>query len=595
MSAPSREECGLDPIQRGDRGHWIVHAPNFERCLQSEEIYKQIKADDLKQAMKRAEELRTTDEHYGDMGPPLTVDQAPYTKFPAFSVLSMLQSELLSPLPLNAEIRSACNGFLSDEEHKERWRIIIETLFNRTLDKDKLPPLGYPSGREVAVNIAGKKYAIQFDFKGYYFQIRLGDNKSCYVIKTKEMIMWNGVETNLFVLNKMPMGGAHSAHVAQTTTWAICEPIMDMDVFLATMIDNVLIASDDPDEFVKAVKTFLERCDEFSATINKREKFNANDPKDILEQGEKYARGDDPKNPSIFLGLQYQGNTARNTERNVRKLKEAYERLQAAIKDSSIIVTRRHLASIISLSAWMAYGLQVPLYNHARVLKLFSALESRSQSTSWDERVTITASIINTLHPLVSILVENKPVVPTSPSLPSVNASDYDIAIIVDAYLEGWGGYVWVNGKMFEVKAGWLEDIKHSAWAEPIAASKITKWAREKYYEEHPDRSYLPSVALVTDHQAMPARQRRPISARGGFSPAYFLNKFYRDLYGESGRGAGQVFYVEGVKNISDKVSREPKIGDRLAWHEINSFAFPALDQFHHPFLQPKWRAWWNK
>ena len=593
MTAPSREECGLDPIQpRGNREDWRAHVPNFEKCVQSEKICSQVKAKDLKKAMKQAEEYRTTSKHYGKMGPPLTADQLPYTKFPPFAVRQMLEGNLLLPLPPGMNILSACNGFLKDEEQRKRWRIITETLFNRTMDKDNLPPLGYPSGREVVANIAGKKYAIQFDFKGYYFQIELGDNKYCYVVKTKEPVMWNGVMTNLFVLNKMPMGGAHSAHVAQTTTWCICEPLMEMEVFLATMIDNVMIASDNADEFFKAVQTFLRRCDEFSATLNFREKYDANNRESILKLGEDYARGDDPEDPTIFLGVQYQGDTVCNTERNVKKLREAYERLQAATKDSSIIVTRRHLASIISLSAWLAYVLQVPLCNHSRVLKLFSAIESKSGS--WDEKIEITSSTLNILHPLVNVLIDNKPVTPWSPKLPSINARDYDITIIVDAYHKGWGGYVWVNGKLFRVKAGWDADIKHSAWAEPIAASKILKWARAKYHEQH-DRSKRPSIALVTDHEAMPGRQRRPISARGGFSPAYFLNRFYQDLYGPDGQDEGQVFHVEGVKNIADKVSREPNIGDPLTYVEINDRSLPSLDQFHHPFLEPKQRAWWNR
>jgi hypothetical protein len=597
-AAPSREQCGLPPFEpRGNREHWQVHVPDVpeEECLKSVQLCQDIKDKDLKKAMEQAEEYRTTDKHYGNMGPPLTEEQIPFTKFPPFAVRQMLERHLLSALPAGNDILSACNGFLNDEEHKERWRIITETLFNRTMDKSNLPPLSYPSGREVATNVAGKKYVIQFDFKGYYYQIKLGENKSCYVVKTKEKIYWNGEWTNLFVLNKMPMGGAHSAHVAQTSTWAICEPVMAMDVFVATMIDNVLIAADDADEFYEAVKTFLKRSDKYKATINKRELYNQDDRASILKLGEEYAKGDNPRDPSIFLGVQYIGETVCNTQRNVAKLKDAFKRLQDATKDSSIIVTRRHLASIVSLSAWMAYVIQIPLYNHSRVLKLFSVLESKAASGSWDERIMITPSILNTLHPLVGPLCQNTPVVPSSPKSPSPDAKDYDIVIIVDAYLEGWGGYVWVNGQIFRVKAGWAEEIKHSAWAEPIAASKILKWAREKYYQDHPDRSYRPSVALVTDHEAMPTRQRRPVSARGGFSPSYFLNKFFLDLYGEDGKGEGQVFFVQGVKNVSDQVSREPKVGEGLSYEVITDRALPALDQFHHPYMKPKTRAWWNR
>ena len=109
---------------------------------------------------------------------------------------------------------------------------------------------------------------------------------------------------------------------------------------------------------------------------------------------------------------------------------------------------------------------------------------------------------------------------------------------------------------------------------------------------EHPDRTFRPSVALVTDHEAMPNRQRRPLTARGA---SYFLNKFFTDLYGEDGKSNGQVFFVPGVKNIADAVSRETKIGEGLSYVVLTDRALPALNQFHHPFLKPKERAWWNK
>jgi hypothetical protein len=549
-------------------------------------VCRQVKAPDLKGAMEVCEEFRTTTKHYGDMGPPLEECQLPYSKFAGTQVLKMLETELLSPFPLGEEILSGVKGWLKDEEALKRWRIITETMFNPTLEKDKLPPLSYRSGREVQANIAGKKYAIQFDYRGYYYQMSLGNNKTCYVVRVKEPVLWQGEWVSLFVMNKLPMGGAHSAHIAQTTTWCICEPIMSMDVFLATMIDNVLIAADNPDEFVKAVTTFLKRSDEFNATLKEREKYDINNPKAILKMGSDYAKG-----PSKFLGVVYEGRTVRNTERNVKKLQDAFQRLQLSTRDTCVIVTRRHVASIISLAAWMAYNAHIPLCNHPKVLKQFSMLEDKTGS--WDQRVTITGAILNTLHPIVTQLCKNVPVEPHVHPLPSSNNNDYEITIIVDAYIEGWGGYVWVNGTYYRVRAGFAEAKGHSAHAEPLAATRLLRWAKAMYRPK-PGGRKVPRVAVVTDHEAMAGRQMRPISSRGGFSPSYFLNEFYRELYGSNGRSEGQVFHVEGIMNRADWVSRQTHIGEPLTYEVITNETLPPLTEFFHPFSKPATRVWWN-
>lgn len=589
-TAPTREECGLSPNEE-DTTDWHVHVHKFQQNLQYDALCKDKElSPEVREAMGKANGYRTTTDKYGDLKP-LTADQIPNCKWHTHAVREMLEKELLSPLPKNEPILSACKGFLVDEPHKQRWRIITEPLFNQTLNKDGLPELSYPSGREVAAHLASKKFAIQFDFKGWYYQIELGNNKSAYVVKTKEMVEWEGEMTNLFVFNKLPMGGSHSAHVAQTATWAICDPIMKMkNIFLATMIDNVVIASDDEDQFVNAIETFLKRCDKFHATLNDREdKISKweHSRDGILKAGAKYAKG-----PSKFLGVMYGEGRVSNSEQNVKKLDEAFQRLQAAQQSNNITVTRRQLASIISLSAWMAYNVQIPLNMHPRVLKQFTTLESKPDA--WDAEVKITPAILNALHPLVAQLTANRPVVPFLPQLPSLKNEDYDIVIIVDAYINGWGGYVNVNGKVFRVKAGWGRGVKHSAWAEPKAASEILRFAKSKFFEQH-DRNVRPSVAIVTDHEAMPGRQRRPLSGRGGFSPAYFLNKFFCDLYGDDGLNIAQVFYVEGIRNIADRVSREPELTTPLDWKPVEDMSFPRLTDFFHPYLHPKVRAPWNK
>ena len=98
-------------------------------------------------------------------------------------------------------------------------------------------------------------------------------------------------------------------------------------------------------------------------------------------------------------------------------------------------------------------------------------------------------------------------------------------------------------------------------------------------------------MALITDHNAMAWGQRRPVSGKGGFSKAYFLNSFFFELYEN---GGGQVFYVEGTKNPADAASRSNRIGDPFSAHVVTDLTLPALTEFNHPYLETKKRPWWN-
>ena len=208
-------------------------------------------------------------------------------------------------------------------------------------------------------------------------------------------------------------------------------------------------------------------------------------------------------------------------------------------------------------------------------VSLFSKLES--MSGSWDDEINITSTMIENLRPMMVKLTANVPVVPFKPTRPSQANSDYDILIQVDAAATGGGAIVAVNGHIFEVQEGWKQHIRHSAWAEPIAATNMVKWAKKKYYEQHPSSS-VPTIAVCSDHEAIAGRQRRPLTARGGFSPSYYLNAFFRELYGEDGRSNSHVFWVEGIKmGRADFLSRNVKIGDPLSYCEIKDRAFPSL------------------
>jgi len=239
----------------------------------------------------------------------------------------MLQGKKLKPCKADDHIRCAAKGFPVKQCAKRRLRPVFEPLNNGCIDRNQLPPLTYPSRAERRREIAGARYFWQFDFAAWYDQLPLDESvQDCYVIRSREPIEWEGQYYTLFALTREPMGASHSAHVAQTGTWAIAEPIIRMaDVYTATMIDNVGIGSNNPRQFINAFRTFIERCRAFGATLNDASTLPVTD-EEILARAEKKAGRHE-----IFLGEQYLADgTVQNTQRNVDKLRAGYQHIQHA-------------------------------------------------------------------------------------------------------------------------------------------------------------------------------------------------------------------------------------------------------------------------
>ena len=101
--------------------------------------------------------------------------------------------------------------------------------------------------------------------------------------------------------DEVPIGATHAAHGAQSITWALLEPIQKLLVDLVTMIDNVIIASDDEDEFARAVQTFVERCNADDIPLTRE---------DILRAASNFA-----SSWTSILGEEYKDDLVRNTEK----------------------------------------------------------------------------------------------------------------------------------------------------------------------------------------------------------------------------------------------------------------------------------------
>lgn len=585
--APQSADLGLPADYDGtqdDFEGWTLHAHHVTP-VDLPAVRAGIRSPALAAEFDRATHLLHSTECYGlDERPGLTKSQVPVSGFTEAQWLTFLDVGKITPLGPRGPIRSAVRGFAVPQPNKRRWRPVFETLYNPFFDQSLVPPLAYPSRAERRARVAQFTFRIELDHFAWFDQFPLGDVGAYHVVRSAAPVPWQGAEHELFCLERLPMGATQSCGIANTTTWALMEAVIGMpDVYATSMVDNVIICSDDPGQFVTAVRRYVARAAACSADLNDLSIDGEKVPipttdEGILAVGARLGVG-----PASFLGEEYIQREVRNQPGKVKKAGAAYARLQRACEDSGVVVTRRQMASFIGLCAWMAATLGVHLRDHWEVLRLFSRLSQ--QAGSWEAQFSVTPAVLNALTPLYAILAANKPVVPFCPPLPSVDSDDYEAVAIVDASGTGYGAFVRLRcGRTFEIRGGWYGHLQHSAWAEPIGGLKIVEWLRER----------LPAgarIALVTDHSAMCYGQQRPVSGNGGFSLAYHLNAFFQALYAFS--PAAAVFFVEGVRNVADAPSRATRLGSPQLVMELYDFTFPPLADFHHPYLRPRERPWW--
>eukprot|EP00760_Papus_ankaliazontas_P005930 PhM_4_TR1280/c2_g2_i7/m.7264 len=610
LAAPSSEDLGI-VLGSSDTRAWPLHVKPHVKPMDLLALDTHVIDRDLRHALRCGIDFLHKPELLGATWAPLHPRSLPKTSFTPQHWRTMYAGAKCIPLRLGPgssltpihesegapsaamSIRAACKGFPTPQHAKQRLRPVFEPMINKSCAISHRPPLHYPSRQERRHRISSAAYALEFDFEAWYDQAAIGDGTlDHYVCRADPTTLSIGdtQETfSYFVLTRSPMGSNHAAHCMQTVTWAILEPIICpdgqfRDIVVHTMIDNVLIAGNDADTFVRAVLKFLERCRLFGAQLNGEDTLprtrNA-----ILDAA------DTARNDITFLGEKYVHNCVCNSDRNVDKLRSAFGRLQESLHDTTLVVTIRNVASLISLALWMAHTINIHPRDHFEVLRHYRKLAQLANASRWDAPHAITPELLRPLGQLIGPLLSNVPT--RSPSLhPPKRFNDnntYDVIIIVDASASGFGAFVHRphENELWRVRRGFSDFVRHSAWAEPMAATAMTRWARENFAPRQ--------IAIVTDHEALPQGQRRPHSGNGGFSSAYYLNEFFRTLYAEG--GAHQVFYVPGPENLADAPSRNTVVGD-LIWHieRLDDELFPSLETFTHPYLDnptPS-RLWWN-
>ncbi len=342
---PTSHQLGI--INKEETSRWPLH-------LKETGAINVQYIEQMAKGMPRSEDFQKAMEWlhegvYQRYGKHINKEEIPKAKWSQQQMRAMLGKGKIEPVNIE-QVKGYVNCFGVPEAKKKRIRIIVEPMLNKVVEESEIPKLFYPSRMQRRQQILSKRYVALFDFAAYFDQFQLRPAiRNFFVMRT------NAFDGNdLWRFKQLPMGARFSPAVAQFATWAL---VHDLPAETCTMIDNVRIASDDPKKFVRAVRTFIQRCKEANITLNDKEEYDGLSDAQLVEKGRKNFEG-----PTDFLGEEYRGETVGNTERLRAKLKMAFSNL-------GTMVTRRQVATIVGLAIYMSHTVGVRLCDHGGLLK----------------------------------------------------------------------------------------------------------------------------------------------------------------------------------------------------------------------------------
>ena len=502
-------------------------------------------------------------------------DEVPFSKLSWQQVVTLMEGKKAEFFPSiegsSAPILGYCKGWTLPQHRKRVLRPIFEPSLNWTLQAQQIPRLSYPHRLERRAYVRHRPFRAELDAAAYFDQFELAQEcRRYFVIKV------HGPDGSpvLLQLTRLPMGGRFSPFVAQSVTWLLVQPIVDLniDVDIATMLDNVRLSAATKRDFDVAWALLLGRVRVFGITINPISEVTT----ELLCK------------PATFLGEQYHANTVANSPDNCLKLEVAWSKLQRSLTNPAEGLTFTNFASLIGLMLFLCHTIDLAPRNFFSIMRAFSSIARQGATQGWNLVVPyIAPSLVFSMQTVVTKLLENVPVQLPVIAPPSQHYEDYDIVIFVDASKSGYAAQVVQPSTMksFVIRQSWKSKMVASASAEPKAVTSVINII---------DR-LLPGsqrLAIVTDHEAMVTGQRRPYSAYGGFSFGYFLNEAFCKAYDtvDGKARSAQFFHVVGSDNIMDSLSRdtsnplEPEILSADA-SKLVTRGVLSLHGYFHPFL----------
>ena len=567
--APSRSELGLEKRERGRHDHLPLHL-------------KETTKIDLQRAIQ-----------VGMKGLGFLDGSA----FKDMSTTRTLKNNLWSPEDVNALVRMgriekapegcAPNGRLAEgfhgasiftvpEVHKNRRRIITEPRLNgcfeevgteRTIEKVTLP-----HRLQKRLQICRATYVASFDFSAFY---------DAFVMPTegrKNFIVRLNNET--YQLRTLPTGAKWSVLVAQSTTEGICRKAGIPDAI--KWIDNVIITGMFDELVAEQVRSFIKTVRWAGIPLNAIEIDQTAVPVD--EQITATTEWLRPMNIEVLGELYIRdeeegGYRVQNTHKTRQKLIDVAKKLEEG--ETTQETLRVHMGRLnLILYAAHTVGTNPALLR--AILQGSAHIGSLAAKYGWDATCKNEEVKEANIGGWCRHLAAHPPVKPLTPMPASYVDKQYQIKVMCDASIRGWGAIVHarLGGEEIGIhlQRRWREDesslCAHSASAEPKACHEALQWLIEKQFILKTTK-----VAIITDHHAIPNAQRDPKTGFGGVGYGYFLNK----LFLTSNEYPGiHFFYVPGEQNLADPLSRNQldKVGTTIKVTETPT-AIPRLKSFY--------------
>ena len=443
------------------------------------------------------------------------------------------------------------NAFLVAEMEKGRQRPIFEPRLNGST---VAPFLRYPSRLQRRWSWSkNSTFVANLDFAAFFDQFELATG-------IRDFFCFGDVFGRTWRLTRLPMGATWAPFVAQTLTWLLVFPLLEL-VSVDSCIDNIRIIGDCENNFRPAVRLLLDRIRSCNLTLNDRDIWDSEptwmtkalmDGKEHVYCGEVFCRHNGK--PSV-----------RNSNKLIAKLRSASEKWLGG----SELPTIRNLMSLVGLLNFMAHTLMVRVCDFPHLITGFAAVASLpSKGAHYDDKVPFIAPALrDDLGRLAKVCLENCPVEVFSRSPPCFEAEKYDAVAIVDASSTGVGAWIKIGSRTYQYQHQWCSAERFSSTAEPLGVVLVCDDIRRLLKMDSP------SVAIVTDHQAIVMAQERWYNGSGGYGWGGALNDMFRK------NKSCVFFFVPGCDNLADGLSRSKGEGT-----VETEFRFPSLKIFSHPY-----------
>ena len=352
------------------------------------------------------------------------------------------------------DVLGSVNYFPTDEQEKERRRVLGEPLWNDIIGREHLKRFSQSSSTKIRNEVLRCKYTIQYDMASWYDQIKFLSPK----VRVFFCLM---MENRWHCLKQLPMGFRPACQIAQSITWMLCA-FERNGVHISTMLDNVRLSSYSLDDLLQAAKMFEQRCEACGVQLNDA----------------KLTTQERVKTVDTYCGVEYDYNMKTRClgVKTQKKCKIALTTLDATYARSSF----RQVAAVVSLCLYTAGVLAKNLMALTWSLRWYIEQMKRTLGftrSAWDSNADEMPPVVRKeLLTHLQFSVSNAPV-------PVVNVeSEPDWTVITDASALGWSviSICMKSGRIMQHRGVWGPehahyDLRSSVTTESLCIAKAAE------------------------------------------------------------------------------------------------------------------------